>query len=208
MPPNEGLAERQSLNELRENEHAPATPSPPPPPPPQNPVMTFFLRLYEMVRLRMCYAAIIIGVLAIIVGCILFVFLLERSSNVIHSTEMWKEELSGNQTFWYADALNDLKEALKMRINTRRAKNVILFVGDGMGVNTVTASRIYKGGEGDHLMWEKFPHTALLKVSIFAWPSRTFSFALTSSHIIIDRHIATTNKLLIHRPQQQLSFVA
>lgn len=29
--------------------------------------------------------------------------------------------------------------------NTNRAKNVILFVGDGMGVSTVTATCIYEG---------------------------------------------------------------
>ena len=32
-----------------------------------------------------------------------------------------------------------------MKLNTKKAKNVIIFVGDGMGVQTHTASRIYKG---------------------------------------------------------------
>jgi alkaline phosphatase len=50
-----------------------------------------------------------------------------------------------------------------------RAKNVILFVGDGMGVSTVTAARIYEGqkrggpGEENLLSFEKFPQTALVK---------------------------------------------
>jgi alkaline phosphatase len=50
-----------------------------------------------------------------------------------------------------------------------RAKNVILFVGDGMGVSTVTAARIYEGqkrgetGEENLLSFEKLPHTALVK---------------------------------------------
>jgi alkaline phosphatase len=49
------------------------------------------------------------------------------------------------------------------------AKNVILFIGDGMGVSTVTAARIYAGqqlgkaGEEHQLSWETFPHTALSK---------------------------------------------
>ena len=49
------------------------------------------------------------------------------------------------------------------------AKNVILFVGDGMGVSTVTAARIYEGqkrgepGEENLLSFEKFPQTALVK---------------------------------------------
>ena len=48
----------------------------------------------------------------------------------------------------------------------RRAKNVILFLGDGMGVATVTAARILAGqqkgmlGEEHELSFEKFPHLA------------------------------------------------
>ncbi len=50
-----------------------------------------------------------------------------------------------------------------------RAKNVILFVGDGMSLPTVAAARILdgqrKGGPGEEnmLSWEAFPHTALSK---------------------------------------------
>ena len=53
----------------------------------------------------------------------------------------------------------------------RRPKNVILFIGDGMSLTTVTAARIYRGqqkqqrsGEETELSWEEFPETALLKV--------------------------------------------
>lgn len=50
-----------------------------------------------------------------------------------------------------------------------RAKNVILFVGDGMSLTTVAAARILDGqrgggaGEDHRLSWEHFPHTALSK---------------------------------------------
>ncbi len=50
-----------------------------------------------------------------------------------------------------------------------KAKNVILFIGDGMGVSTVTAARIYDGqsrgepGEENMLSFEKFPNVALVK---------------------------------------------
>jgi alkaline phosphatase len=49
------------------------------------------------------------------------------------------------------------------------AKNVILFVGDGMGVSTVTASRILEGqlkgqlGEENSLSFDQFPFTGLAK---------------------------------------------
>jgi alkaline phosphatase len=50
-----------------------------------------------------------------------------------------------------------------------RAKNVILFLGDGMSLTTVAAARILDGqrkghpGEENQLAWEKFPSTALSK---------------------------------------------
>ncbi|MFZ5655895.1 MAG: alkaline phosphatase [Pseudomonadota bacterium] len=50
-----------------------------------------------------------------------------------------------------------------------KAKNVILFVGDGMSLTTVAAARILDGqraggaGEENQLSWEAFPHTALSK---------------------------------------------
>ena len=50
-----------------------------------------------------------------------------------------------------------------------RAKNVILFLGDGMSLTTVAAARILEGqrkgnpGEENVLSWEQFPHTALSK---------------------------------------------
>jgi len=50
-----------------------------------------------------------------------------------------------------------------------RAKNVILFIGDGMGISTVTAARILEGqlrgesGEENELSFERFPDVALAK---------------------------------------------
>ncbi len=43
----------------------------------------------------------------------------------------------------------------------RRAKNVIFFVGDGMGVSTVTATRVYSVGVAGELVVDQFPYTAL-----------------------------------------------
>jgi len=60
---------------------------------------------------------------------------------------------------------SELDNALNVAVNNKVAKNVILFIGDGMGPNTVTATRIYKHGESGRLTFEKFPHVGLLKVS-------------------------------------------
>ena len=51
----------------------------------------------------------------------------------------------------------------------RKARSAVIFIGDGMGVSTVTAARIYAGqkrgvdGESYALSWEDFPEVALVK---------------------------------------------
>lgn len=51
----------------------------------------------------------------------------------------------------------------------KAAKNVILFIGDGMGISTITAARIYAGqsagedGESHHLAMDDLPYSALSK---------------------------------------------
>ncbi len=51
----------------------------------------------------------------------------------------------------------------------RRARNVILFIGDGMGVSTITAARIFAGqqkgvdGESYDLVMDSFPRSALAR---------------------------------------------
>jgi len=70
-----------------------------------------------------------------------------------------------DKEYWTSLGRAELDEALNVAINNKVAKNVILFIGDGMGPNTVTASRIYKNGEKGRLTFEKFPHLGLLKVS-------------------------------------------
>lgn len=62
-----------------------------------------------------------------------------------------------------------LKQRLQLKPNTGKAKNVILFIGDGMGISTLTAARIYTGqklgklGEEHVLAMETLPHSALIK---------------------------------------------
>jgi len=71
--------------------------------------------------------------------------------------------------YWRNYGTEDLKSRLALKPNEKTAKNVIIFIGDGMGVNTHTAARIYKGqknggfGEEAILAWEKFPYTGQSK---------------------------------------------
>ena len=71
---------------------------------------------------------------------------------------------------WFQDAQKSLEETLSIVANKNVAKNVIIFLGDGMGLPTVTAGRIYMGqkkgqtGEEVNLVFDKFPNVALAKV--------------------------------------------
>lgn len=47
-----------------------------------------------------------------------------------------------------------------------KAKNLIIFLGDGLSIPTIAATRMYMGGEEKQLYFEKFPHTGLSKVCI------------------------------------------
>ena len=53
--------------------------------------------------------------------------------------------------------------------NNNKARNVIIFIGDGMGVSTLTAGRIFEGqqlgldGESYVAQMDRLPHTALVK---------------------------------------------
>lgn len=70
---------------------------------------------------------------------------------------------------WYRDGRQAVQAAKRLAPISRKAKNVILFIGDGMGISTVTAARILDGqrrgdpGEENLLSFEKLPYTALIK---------------------------------------------
>ncbi|XP_044739893.1 alkaline phosphatase-like [Chrysoperla carnea] len=76
-----------------------------------------------------------------------------------------------DQEYWYARAREAIESRLKYTsgFQKQHAKNVILFVGDGMGVATATAARILRGqrmgksGEEHELAWDRFPTVALAK---------------------------------------------
>jgi alkaline phosphatase len=81
------------------------------------------------------------------------------------------ETISENPKFWLDSGKQSLADAEKLKPNENNAKNVILFVGDGMGISTITAARIFegqskpnnRGGEENSLSFEKFPYVALSK---------------------------------------------
>jgi alkaline phosphatase len=80
-----------------------------------------------------------------------------------------KDTLAVNK--WYVSGQAKVAQAAALNIDKARgkAKNVILFIGDGMGVSTITAARIYAGqkkglnGEEYKLSFENLPFTGLEK---------------------------------------------
>lgn len=70
---------------------------------------------------------------------------------------------------WWKAGQATLADRLAVAQNRNRAKNVILFIGDGMGISTITATRIFDGqsrgqsGEENILPFERFSNVALVK---------------------------------------------
>jgi alkaline phosphatase len=70
---------------------------------------------------------------------------------------------------WQRDGWSALERSKREAMRKGPAKNVILFIGDGMGISTLTASRILEGqlrgesGEENRLSFEDFPFSALSK---------------------------------------------
>ncbi|XP_002736848.1 alkaline phosphatase-like [Saccoglossus kowalevskii] len=71
---------------------------------------------------------------------------------------------------WNKQARDAILNSIELQnLNTNIAKNVIFFLGDGMGISTITSARILKGqneghpGEETQLSFDKFPHVALAK---------------------------------------------
>ncbi|MBK9216185.1 MAG: alkaline phosphatase [Chloracidobacterium sp.] len=77
-----------------------------------------------------------------------------------------------NPDMWRTDGWNAVELAKRQKVRSGKAKNVILFLGDGMSNSTIAASRIFEGqrrgesGEENRLSFEEFPFAAL---------SRTYS---------------------------------
>ncbi|XP_026179520.1 alkaline phosphatase, intestinal, tandem duplicate 1 [Mastacembelus armatus] len=78
-------------------------------------------------------------------------------------------ELEKEPAYWDSQARATLDAALKLHPRKYQAKNIILFLGDGMGVSTVSAARILRGqmegrsGEETVLAMDTFPFVALSK---------------------------------------------
>ncbi|TGY94020.1 alkaline phosphatase [Marinicauda pacifica] len=76
---------------------------------------------------------------------------------------------SGTGAQWRNLGQQELAERINQPLANGRARNVIVFIADGMSLGTVTAARIYDGqsrgmsGEENYLPFERWGHTATIK---------------------------------------------
>ncbi|XP_047364941.1 alkaline phosphatase 4 isoform X1 [Vespa velutina] len=88
-----------------------------------------------------------------------------QDSTALRMGSMDYEDMS----FWMKSGQENLQRILAHRDIENRAKNVIVFIGDGMGISTITAGRILTGqskglsGEEYKLVFEDFPSTGFSK---------------------------------------------
>lgn len=85
------------------------------------------------------------------------------------SVALGQQQVPETPESWFTSGQQVLEQALAPAATGDRARNVILFVGDGMGLSTVTAARILEGqlrdqtGEENLLAFETLPYLALSK---------------------------------------------
>src|SRR5215204_6508759 len=117
--------------------------------------------------------------------CVLILFGLTNAQTVLPLFPVKRQESAET---WQRDGWAAVERAKREKIRTGRAKNVILFMGDGMGITTLTASRILEGqqrgesGEENRLSFEEFPFSALSKT--YSTNQQTADSAPTMSAII------------------------
>lgn len=107
---------------------------------------------------------------------------------------------------WKKDGWNAIDRAKNQKVFKGPAKNVILFIGDGMGVSTLTAARIFEGqqkgtsGEQNRLSFEEFPYSALSKT--YSVNQQTPDSAPTMSAIVTgiktDEGVLSVDQNVVH----------
>jgi hypothetical protein len=93
--------------------------------------------------------------------------------------------------YWNKLSESSLREALNQQKIQKKAKNVIIFLGDGMGITTTTSARILKGqllnnsGEESTLSFDNFPYISLIKVIILNFMSIPIDIILQITNYLL-----------------------
>ncbi|XP_047992863.1 membrane-bound alkaline phosphatase-like [Leguminivora glycinivorella] len=96
----------------------------------------------------------------------------ERAATVtaaVAATAAMPDEAERSADYWYSEAFAAVDERLSNHIYDDVAKNVVMFLGDGLSVATLAPARTLRGqlagrtGEEERLAFERFPVTGLAK---------------------------------------------
>ena len=114
---------------------------------------------------------VLTAVLLGLMGCIAASEIIKLSPSSTTDLDEHFDQLKANR--WYSESSERLKAASRVVARQtnqpRLAKNIILFIGDGMSIATVTAARILEGqnrglsGEENFLSFGQFPFLGLVK---------------------------------------------
>ena len=114
---------------------------------------------------------VLTAVLLGLMGCIAASEIKKLSPSSTTDLDEHFDQLKANR--WYSESSERLKAAVRVVARQtnqpRLAKNIILFIGDGMSIATVTAARILEGqnrgfsGEENFLSFGQFPFLGLVK---------------------------------------------
>lgn len=74
-----------------------------------------------------------------------------------------KNVLEETSEYWLSQSREFVKAQEDKPLNKNVAKNIIFFLGDGMSMPTLAASRMRFGGEGKTFSFERFPHVGMAK---------------------------------------------
>lgn len=81
----------------------------------------------------------------------------------VNSNFTTRQALEQQTSYWISSAQDFVQKQLNKKPNTNVAKNVIIFMGDGMSMTTLAATRPYIGGEERSLSFEQFPSIGMAK---------------------------------------------
>lgn len=107
--------------------------------------------------------------------------------------------------YWAAEAQAAIEVRLAHRESKQRARNVVMFLGDGMSVPTLAAARTLLGqrhgatGEEAQLAFEKFPTVGLAKVNI----TQIFACCIFERILLHYVHIVQLWFTIFHRSSTQ-----
>lgn len=117
---------------------------------------------------RPLHQIVIVSLLCTLTGCQRApVNVVDNNATASTGAMLLKTTRSDNP--WWQAARTTLQERIDIKPRNQHARNIILFIGDGMGPSTVTAARIFDGqsrgasGEENILSFERFPYTGLVK---------------------------------------------